>query len=180
MKTLIALLSTLVIFSSLRAQEPTATEAKPEGLPEKPAATDAGSPPLTEPMSLIPETLPNIEKPSTPSNREPLPSVTETAEESLKKAKTSAAADALKERIHFREIKTRALKDEKVQEQFDRAQSAKTDPEKRDALKLYYTMLYTRMLKIDNSLKAQIKLRQDDAIHRLEQPRVNESDRDSE
>ncbi len=177
MKTLIALLSTLVIFSSVRAQETAAPEPKPEAMPEKPAATDSASQPLADPMSLIPETPPTIDKPGTPSNRDLTSPVRETPENAAKNATTSAAADALKERIRFREVKTRAVQNEKVQEQWDHAQAAKTDPEKRAELKRYYTLLYAQMLKIDGSLAATIKLHKDEAINRLLQPNVYPSDR---
>lgn len=63
-----------------------------------------------------------------------------------------------------------------MQEQWARAQSAHTDPEKRDALREYYTRLYGRMLKLDGSLKGQIELRREAALNRLEQKRIEPED----
>lgn len=64
--------------------------------------------------------------------------------------------DPVKERIRYREAKTRALKDPAVQQEQERAENAATDSEKREALKNYYKLLHARMLKIDGSLGPQI------------------------
>src|SRR5205807_2995709 len=116
-----------------------AAEPKVGALPEQPATSGTANPAWIEP--------PPLPEPSVPIDR---------TETKAKKSKTSEAADALRERIHFREIKTRALNDERVQAEFDHARAAKTDSERREALRQFYAALYSRMLKLDASLKAQI------------------------
>jgi hypothetical protein len=62
----------------------------------------------------------------------------------------------MKERIRYREVKTRALKDPAIQAEWERAHKVGTDYEKRESLKKYYTMLYARMARIDKTLKKRI------------------------
>ena len=85
----------------------------------------------------------------------------------------SRSTDELQQRVRFREVKTRALKDPAVQSEWDRAQTVRTDYEKREALKSYYTRLYTRMAKIDRSLKKRIAEEQGRSLARLTQTRVD-------
>ena len=78
-----------------------------------------------------------------------------------KKSSTEQASDDLQTRIRYREARTKALQDPKIQMEWDRAQAAKTDPEKREAMKNYYTLLCDRVVKIDPATKPRIeKLRQ--------------------
>jgi hypothetical protein len=74
-----------------------------------------------------------------------------------KKSSTEQESDDLQLRIRYREAKTKALQDPKVRQEWDRAQTAKTDPEKRDALKGYYKLLCDRMVKIDSSVKPRVE-----------------------
>ena len=57
----------------------------------------------------------------------------------------------------MREAKTKAQRDPAVQAEWDRAIEARTDYEKREALKSYYKMLYGRIAKIDPTLKKPIE-----------------------
>jgi hypothetical protein len=176
MKTFIALLFTAVIVSSLCAQE-----TQPEAAPSQPAASATPVPtavldPLSsEPLQLIPDTPTTVPKPSGRSEGQSMeqpvdsPASMNDAREKLKKSKAVADADDLKERIRFREIKTRALLDGKVQQQWDLAQTAKTTPEKTAAMKQYYNLLYARMLSLDRSLKPLIEKSKTDALSRVDQ-----------
>jgi hypothetical protein len=60
-----------------------------------------------------------------------------------------------------------------VQAEWDSAAKAKTDYDKREALKRYYKLLYGRILKIDSSVKKTSDLRQQAALRRLEQTRID-------
>jgi hypothetical protein len=164
MKKFIAFFAALAMVSSIFAGE-----TKPESLPDQatPSATPSSS--LSDPGALIPEPLPMLEKPLEQVPDDPQRMI-DNAREQLKKPKVSAAADELRERIHFRQAKTRALKDEKVQEKWNEVQSAKTDAVKMESLKQFYTLLFDRMLKVDASLKTRIEKVKSEIDYRIEKP----------
>ena len=85
-----------------------------------------------------------------------------------KKSATEQASDDLQMRIRYREARTKALQDPRIQMEWNRAQSAKTDPEKRDALKAYYQLFCDRMVKIDASTKPRIESLRKTLAWRLE------------
>ena len=157
MKKLIASLGAIVMICPLFAQEQTAEPLpgqEPQGAIEKP-------------ISLIPETAPSITKP--PLSSEPATS----AEQKLAASKTIQSEADLKQRIRLRELKTTALKDPGLQEWRSRAELARTDPEKRDALREYYNRLYARILKLDGSLKDLVEKRRTASLARLSQSKID-------
>ena len=99
-----------------------------------------------ESLGLIPEAPQIATKPKSKSAPPP-----------KKKSSTEQESDDLQSRIRYREAKTKAMQDPKVQLEWDRAQTAKTDPEKRDALKGYYRLLCDRMVRIDSSVKPRVE-----------------------
>lgn len=157
MKTLVAFLTTLALLSPLRAQEPGADAPLPGQEPRNQ---------LEKPVSLIPETAPQIGKPK--GGKSEL-----TPEEKLASSKTLQSEAQLKLRIRLRQVKTLALKDPVVQEDWAQAGAAATDPERRQALHDYYEHLYARILKIDNSLADLVKTRKNAALDRLTQNRLD-------
>ena len=98
--------------------------------------------PANEGLGLIPDTLEPVKKPKA----EPIP----------KKSQTEQTGDDLQARIRYRDARTSAAQDAKVQAEWDRSRVAKTNPDKRDALASYYNALYARMLKIDPTLKERV------------------------
>jgi hypothetical protein len=168
MKTFLALLFTAVIVSSLCAQgtKPDAMPA-PAATPTPTAVLDPLSP---EPLQLIPDTPTTVPKPSGQPGGLPAdsPASMADAKDKLKKSKAVADADDLKERIRFREVKTRAMQDPKVQQQWELAQTAQTTPDKTAALKQYYNLLYGRMLAMDRSLKLRIDKSKIEALRRVD------------
>jgi hypothetical protein len=156
-RTLADMNITLALFaalltSTLVAQEP----AKPE-LPSSPPSPVAPAPILnSEPLPLIPDTLEQpVEKPRGTALIQP------------KRDKTSEAENELATRIRLRELRSKALKDPKIQAEWERAHTVKTDAEKRASLTSYYALLYTRMAKLDGSLKQRITALQNLSIRRL-------------
>lgn len=154
MKITPALLAVLLI-SPLAAQEPAPPPAKPQlrTTPPSPVAPPPGL--SAEPLPLIPDTPENTEKPKG------------SAIVQTKRDKTSDAENELAARIRLRELRNQALKEPKVQAEWDRAHAVKTDAEKRAALINYYTLLYTKMAKLDTSLQKRIDALQTIAIRRL-------------
>ena len=132
-----------------------------------PSNSDQTLPPpalTTEPLPLIPEAPEPTERPRTSGRDEP---------RQEKKSSTEQASNEMKERIRYREVKTRALKDPAIQAEWERAHLVGTDFEKRETLKKYYKMLYTRMARIDKTLKKRIDEQEQTAIRRLTQTRID-------
>jgi hypothetical protein len=148
------LLSSAFACTFLHAQDPAAPVENPL----------QSSTPLEE-VPLIPEQVPQNEKPRGTAIEPRAPKT--------RKSKTSESAGEVLERIRFREARTKAERDAKVQAEWARSQTAKTELEKRDALKSYYKLLYGRMVKLDASLKKLIDQRQLISLRRLEQTRID-------
>jgi type IV secretory pathway VirB10-like protein len=142
----------VLLTSTLVAQEP----AKPQlrTTPPSPVAPPPAVP--AEPLPLIPETL------EQPAEKHPGSALIQP-----KRDKTSDAEDELASRIRLRELRNKVLKDPKVQAEWERAHTVKTDAEKRAALTSYYTLLYTKMAKLDGSLQKRITVLQTLSIRRL-------------
>lgn len=126
---------------------------------------------LPEPM-LIPETPEMTEK---PDGSAILPPGSEEPSRTIKRSKTEIAADELALKVRFRQVKTRAMGDPAVQAEWNNAQAARTDAEKRAGLKRYYQLLYGRMAKIDKSLEKQIHEKEQISVRRLQQNRIQPS-----
>jgi hypothetical protein len=62
--------------------------------------------------------------------------------------------------IKLRAAKTKAMEDPVIQAELAKADSTKTDYDRREAYKRYYVLLYARMLQIDPSIYAGIVPRQ--------------------
>ena len=110
-----------------------------------------------EGLSLIPEVPAVGEK---LKKRVPVP---------LKKSSTEQTSDDLQARIRFRQAKTKAMQDPRLQAEWDQAQAAKTDLEKRETLQRYYALLFDRMIRLDASVKPRVELERKTTKWRLEQ-----------
>ncbi|MEO7317861.1 MAG: hypothetical protein ABIZ56_02610, partial [Chthoniobacteraceae bacterium] len=109
-----------------------------------------------ESLKLIPEAPKSTAKPRVESL------------EPKKKSSTEKESDDLVGRIRYREAKTRALQDPGVQQEWDRAQAAKTEPEKRETLKSYYKLLCDRMVKFDPTVKPRVEVLRKSLVWRLD------------
>ena len=159
MKRLI-LLFALALAHPLPAQQPTPETVGRLRVAPAPAGAAAPAPAPEPEVTLIPEQVPKNEKPAPEPKAEP-------------KSKTEQSAEELLERIHFREAQIKALRDPQVQAEWDQATKSKTDYDKREALKRYYKLLYGRIVKLDVSVKKLSDLRQQAALRRLEQNRID-------
>ena len=135
-------------------------------------SADPGTPQILPEPALIPVTPEMTERPegsaiAPPSTTEP--------PRPAGPSKTELAATELAEKIRYRQVKTRALGDPAVQEEWRKAQTARTDAEKRAGLKRYYQALYGRMAKIDKSLEKRIAERKQISLRRLQQNRIQAS-----
>jgi hypothetical protein len=152
---------------------------KPEsGLDLMPARDNNAAPAPLEP-ALIPETPETIPMPEGRAVEEPKRDKADKKDKKGKEKpqesvnKTAAASLEMSARVRYRQIKTRALSDPAVQAEWDKAEVAHTDFEKREALKRYYTLLSSRMEKLDKSLKKEIDLRHSLILRRLKQNRLD-------
>ena len=154
-----------------------AQEAGP-GLAADPALklTLPGTPasPSNENLGLIPETPEPATKPK--GSAIPQPQSLPSRKASDAPARTSAAEDEMAARIRLRQLKSRVLREPKVQQLVAKAETAPTDYEKREALKEYYTVLYGRIEKLDGSLKKRTTMLRKQAIHRLTQTKIDPTD----
>jgi len=130
-----------------------------------PAQEAAPSPPpgVETEVTLIPEPVKEEKKkPEEPEKSE-----------KTEKSKTAVNAEELLERVHYRQAYTKAQRDPKVAAEWERASKARTDLEKREALKTYYTLLHARIVKLDASLKKTSDLRRGVSLRRLQQTRID-------
>ena len=155
MKTPLALLAASLLIAPLFAQEQ----------PAAPAAKNAAA----DELQLIPETPAPIEKPRGSAIDQPGAG----KGEKVRPNKTQVAADDVADRIRLRSAKTKALRNPKVQAEWERADKARTDLERREALKRYYSLLYDCIDKTDPTLKKLTALRRISARHRLEQTKID-------
>ncbi|GEM_PF-2935672 len=157
MKTVIAFLFTTAMISPLliaQDQEP---------LPGQEPQTQ-----LEKPITLMPDNVPSVDKP--PSAEK----TGQTAEEKLASSKTVKSEQDLKQRVRYREVKTMLMKNAALQEKRELVANAKTDPEKRDALRDYYQLLHDKIVATDASLKELADHRKSASISRLSQSRIEQ------
>lgn len=170
MKFLTALFFTFSLFSlCLLSAQDASVVPLPDSVPNEPPPSTPKTQPTPPPLSLIPDMPAPVEKPRGSGGGS---AAKTSADNPVKKNKTQANADEIADRIKFREAKTKALRDEKLQQQREIADAAKTDHEKRAALKQYYTMLYGRILKIDGSIKKLVSQRLQQSLKELDQSKV--------
>jgi hypothetical protein len=134
------------------------------GCPVKAQEDLPAAPDLQEPIQLIPDEEPQATEPEVA-----------TPEIAPEGKKIEQAGANLKQRIRFRQVKTRALKDPVVQDHAAHVREMRTDAGKRNALRHYYEALYGRMMKIDSSLEPLIAERQALALQSLSQTRITPS-----
>jgi hypothetical protein len=126
-----------------------------------------------DPIGLIPDLVEPAGKPEGGAIPQPGRDLSGSDGRGPRVDKTTAAQDEMAARIRFRELTTKASLDPKIAAELDKANSARTDLEKREGLKQYYTVLYGRVVKLDRSLEkraTQLKAR---LIHRLSQTRID-------
>lgn len=90
----------------------------------------------------------------------------------VKQAKPPEPEVSIQDNIKYREAKTKALHDDKIQAALAAVDAAKTDPDKRAAWKQYYTLLAARILKIDGSIKKLVAARLAVSLKLLDQSKV--------
>ncbi len=151
-----------------QAKAPAAPAEKPLQLAPEPAPTDF----------LIPDNIPQNPKPRgsaipQPSSSRSSSSSSSSAPARPKTNKTTAAEEDVKQRIQYRLAKNKAVRDPAVLAALEAAEKAKTDLEKREAMKRYYALLNARILKIDGSLSKSATERKTYSTRRLDQTRID-------
>ncbi len=120
---------------------------------------DIGQPSLSAPDSSF--TDPNALVPDGPPQPPGAPTVRENTEENDRKMA-----------IRYREVRVQADKDPKVLSLYKQSETAKTDEDKRAALREYYKLLFTKMISIDPALEKKCKMMEEAYIRRLAQTRL--------
>lgn len=78
-------------------------------------------------------------------------------------------------KVRYQEVKLQALKDSGVRSLHEQAEAAKTDEGKRQALREYYRLLFSKMVAIDSNLQKKCDEMQRAYLRRLGQYRVEPS-----
>jgi hypothetical protein len=94
--------------------------------------------------------------------------------------KPPTTSGELEGRIRYREARTKVASDPKVQALWEESRQARTDFEKRDALRRYYKTLYARILTMDKALAPIVEERQRTSLRRLDQTRIAPTDAQEE
>src|SRR5437016_12252478 len=115
--------------------------------------------------------------PPLPPNGPELPEISELDQTFSKPRSLGKEADAARVHIEWRQLKNRTVNDPQVQAAKAYAQSARTDLEKRDRLREYYSMYYQRMSALTTNADIKLALDSFKASHQnaLAQPRVRPS-----
>lgn len=87
-------------------------------------------------------------------------------------AAESAEEKARQLSIRYKEVRTQVDKDPKVVSLFQQAEEAKTQEDKRAALREYYRLLFKKMISIDKSLTDRCKIMEEAYLRRLAQERL--------
>jgi hypothetical protein len=175
MKTLPVLIVTALVagFALAHAQElaPAATNSGTAAtLP-----TNEGSllPPLPTDSGLI--TYPQAAATPAPAPAEAASGTASTPTPPAAADLSKGSAEQLRQAIRIRELKTQVLEDPLVQEQKTGAQCAKTNAGRCVWMRNFYTLLYTKIEKIDPSLTVELESQLHDVLARYEQHHVRPS-----
>lgn len=154
-------LTAAVLTSTSLAEDPTAPRLRPT--PPAPVEEPKVAPLPPDTLGLIPEAPEPVKKPKGEALKEPTEKVD----------RTTAAENELGSRVRLRELTTRVRQEPKIVAEWERANAAKTDYEKREALKSYYKQLYDRIVKLDPSLEKRVMEIRAKSLHRLAETRVD-------
>ena len=98
--------------------------------------------------------------------------IPDTAPPALPVAAESAEEKARQISIHYRELRVKAEKDPAVLQMFQRADEARSEEDRRAALREYYRLLFKKIVTMDKALESHCGLLQDAYIRRLAQVRL--------
>jgi len=169
MKPLLSLaLSVVCLTTPLHAQE-----APLPTLDAQNAAVPTGTSPSPMPSVPAPQLLPADFLPS-PAPPAPNPPSIPQLDESFKPAPLSPAAQGQQLNIEWRKLRNRTQNDPAVKAALARAETARTDLEKRELLAKYYKLSFGKMIALADSpqLKAHLQDRMKEQLSTLQQPRV--------
>jgi hypothetical protein len=192
----------LIALVTLLAVPVFAQDAKPDANPAPPKVAEPAPPPPAKPPELPPLPAPSGENENTdllkvpaggrlrpapdrpksllpeglaPSRKgDPVrPGMPPKGRSTLTPPTTSVELDA---RIRYRQAQSRAVNDAAVQSLWADSRAAKTDFEKREALKSYYTLLFRKMVALDKGIATLVEERKRVALRRLDQTRIEPTD----
>lgn len=134
--------------------QPPADGAPLDTAPLAPEPLDQAMPDaaFTDPNAIIPDTPPSMPK---------------TLDNEQEKARALT--------IRYKEVRVKVEKDPKVASLFAQSESAKSEEEKRSALREYYRLLFKKMVEIDKSLEEKCRVMENAYVRRLAQSRLEPS-----
>lgn len=151
------------------ALEPAAPETPPADIIPMEGQPTGGAPLDTQNLSPSPDgsvpdaafTDPNSIVPDEPPGPPAMPQTVESAEQKERELN-----------IRYREVRVKAEEDPKVIEMAEKADTAKTDEDKRAARREYYRLLFKKMVSLDKSLADKCTLMEQAYLRRLAQERL--------
>lgn len=182
MRLLFPLGAAVFLFATIgvRAQEvPEAPRAEPTPEPTQEPLPSGSTPETTDPtqtLPLIPETPANVEKPAageSPTKPEsPFSTAPSRGMSVVQKMNKLDTVEALALKVRFRDVRTKVFGDADIQEALARAAASKTDYERRQWMFRHYELLYSRIEKMDPTLKQLVIARHNDEISRLKETKI--------
>lgn len=193
----LVLLSTAAVFAQ-EAASPTPTPdatpapaetpaASPATTPGEPISPEAPAPPEATP-SATPDVIPMEGAPLDTQNIAPLPSIDQAmpddaftlpnavipdeAPPAIGQSLDNAQEKARLQNIRYKEVRVQVEKDPKVKSLFDQSVSARTQEDKRAALREYYRLLFKKIVAVDKSLEDKCRNLEAAYLRRLAQDRL--------
>ncbi|MGV3773785.1 MAG: hypothetical protein ACO1QB_12850, partial [Verrucomicrobiales bacterium] len=167
--------------------------------PVHPSASPSGTPSVTDPtpsLSSTPEAASSPEssssivptdpsmipppQPVPPNPEDKSPSVAPSAEVTSSSEASMPSTESIEKKkqelkVRYYEVRTQVEKEEDVASLKQKADQATTDEGKRQALRAYYELLFSKMKKVDPSISARCDLMQGAYLRRLEQTTLQPS-----
>jgi len=96
----------------------------------------------------------------------------------IRKSSTSSSLQALLDKAHYRTAKTHATNEAKLQDELAAAKKQPTEPEFREAMRLYYHDLHDRIVAIDPSCKDEADTNLTRSLQQMNQRRIRTTSAD--
>src|ERR1043165_1667648 len=168
MKSAIFVLVTTLVAALALAQEPPLPQSSGTPAPTPSARPELNIPdiPMTvEPSPLVPNT--------SPAPKKTVPSIQE-LDSAFQHSSLGQAVEEQRLHLEWRKLKNRTVLDPEVVAAKKAADSARTDEDKRNLLRAYYKIFYSRMTALAETpeVKAYLEQKKSESLNALSQPHV--------
>jgi len=149
------------------AANPTTPPAPPSDvIPMEGQPAQEGAPLDTAPIAPVDQAMPDA------AFTDPNAIIPDVAPPAMPKSLDNAQERARALNIRYQEVRVKVEKDPKVASLYAQSENAKSEEEKRSALREYYRLLFKKMVEVDKTLEAKCKVMEDAYVRRLAQYRL--------